>query len=121
MTEDSAKLAQLPEAPPDIGGCDPVAQESATDERQYARKQREIELEGSRYELVARKTYAERVFWLVAIWIGLVLCIVVLSGYEIGPKIADGVLVALITGLSVNVIGLLAIVINYLFPKRGKD
>ena len=61
-------------------------------------------------------------FWLVA-----VLGIIWAAGYSEhpmtfvgirGPKISDAVQIALISGLSVNVIGLLAIVINYLFPKR---
>lgn len=83
-----------------------------------------LELESRRHDLEARKKYGRAVFWLVAIWILLVLAIVVWSGYSDvvhryrGPKLSDGVLIALISGLSVNVIGLLTIVVTYLFPKR---
>ena len=98
----------------------------------FARQKDDLEISGIRLDLEARKTYARRVFWLVVAWIFAVLAIVVCSGVKYcsdsaKPEtcrtlliIPDGVLIALITGLSVNVVALLAIVISYLFPKRSK-
>ena len=115
MTIDS-KLEKMRE----VDG-DPNDEIAKKEHAHYVSQKRKQELEEGEYDLEARKTYAERIFWLVVFWIIVVLYIVVCSGYWYGPKLSDGVLIALITGLSVNVIGLLVIVINYLFPKRGKD
>ena len=115
MTIDS-KVEKIKEAEGCLG--DDLAGKERDD---FLAQKRQQELDEGAYDLDARKRYGERIFWLVVAWIAVVLVIVVVSGYSNGPKLSDGVLIALITGLSVNVIGLLAIVINYLFPKRGKD
>ncbi len=134
MTTEQIPLQKLPDAAPDVGEADEVVKRTATEEVEtYLKAKRDIELAGATYELDARKSYGKRIFWLVVAWLVVVLGIVILAGYadrpiysfqsrEIyGPKISDGVLIALITGMSVNVIGLLAIVVNYLFPKRGSN
>lgn len=127
MTKGVEKLGQLPKLVPDLSGHDPVVKRISDQEsNQYEHQKQELELAGGRYELEARKRFGTWIFVLVAMWIAAVMVIVILAGYsetkifgEVpGPKVPDGVLIALISGMSVNVIGLLAIVINYLFPKR---
>ena len=60
---------------------------SVADERSHEEAQnialdgQRVTLEGQRYDLAAKKSYGTRIFWLVAIWIGLVLAVVVWSGY----------------------------------------
>jgi hypothetical protein len=97
----------------------------------YEEAHKDLDLQDKSQYIKARKTYAARVYWLVLGWLIATLLIVLFSGYPgerislfglnmLGPKISDPVLIALISGTSVNVIGLLAIVIAYLFPKREK-
>lgn len=69
--------------------------------------------------LDARRTYAWRIFCLLCLWVTLTYATVIASGYEKCPiQLSDTVLLALITSGSVNIIGLFAVVLNYLFPKR---
>ena len=126
MPAKSAKLDQLPKRVPDLSGRDPVVKATSDKEAEdYERQKRKLELEGGKYELEARKTYGKLIFWLVTSWIAAVLILIAAAGYSEkplshfrGPTISDNVLIALITGMSVNVIALLAIVVSYLFPKR---
>ncbi|MBU0719150.1 MAG: hypothetical protein KJ749_12945 [Planctomycetes bacterium] len=130
MSGDTEKLDRLPESAPDISSADPADKELGDREQQdLKRAAGKLKLEGERYELGARKTYGKLIFALVVAWIVAVLVLVFLAGYSErplmyefkGPTIPDSVLIALITGMSVNVIALLAVVINYLFPKRPES
>lgn len=66
-----------------------------------------------------RRTYANRLFWLVAVWLVVIGLIVLLHGFSHVPFTLSGaVLTTLIGSTTVSVLGLFAIVANYLFPKR---
>lgn len=66
----------------------------------------------------ARKQYARCIFVLLCVWVTSIMATVVASGHkDCAIKLSDPVLIALITGVSINIIGLFAIVANYLFPK----
>lgn len=65
-----------------------------------------------------RKKYAGKIFWLVCCWLFVLTVIVACTGVGV-MALSDTVLVALISGASVNIIGLMVIVANYLFPKNG--
>lgn len=65
-----------------------------------------------------RKNYAGKIFWLVCGWLLVLAAIVGCTGLGV-MSLSDTVLVALISGASVNIIGLMVIVANYLFPKNG--
>lgn len=75
-----------------------------------------------------RKTYAGKIFILVAGWLAGVFIILLLSGWQHSAwfpychpfHLSDKVLMTLIGGTSASVIGLMVIVANYLFPKNGK-
>lgn len=119
------KLTELSRitAPPEPA-VDAVAKNEEID---YERETKALQLEDRRHYVDARKNYSRWIFGLVVVWLVALLVIVVASGYAntkmpvgdcVGPKISDGVLIALITGTSANIIGLLTIVIMYLFPKR---
>jgi len=70
-------------------------------------------------DMSARKNYARCIFFLLVAWLGLVFSVVIASGYKACPiYLSDAVLIALISGASVGVIGLFAIVANYLFPRK---
>lgn len=77
------------------------------------------ELEGLKQDRQQRKEFAVKIYWLIVCWLGGVAILLFLVGWGgCGFRLSDAVLVALISGTSANVIGLLAIVILYLFPRR---
>ncbi|MFZ6843565.1 hypothetical protein [Undibacterium sp. RuTC16W] len=69
----------------------------------------------------ARKTYADKVFSLVRIWLIVVGSILIGQGFNryVGFELSDKVLITLIGGTTLNVIGIFTIVANFLFPKNG--
>ena len=76
-------------------------------------------------DLEARKKYAKDVFKLVVSWLLAVLVVVLLDGFALeyaafplGFDLSDKVMMTLLGGTTVNVLGILAIVVRYLFPTR---
>lgn len=66
-----------------------------------------------------RKTYGNRLFKLVVVWLCVVAIILILAGFKIGQfELPTSVLATLIGGATASVIGLFAIVATYLFPKQ---
>lgn len=84
-------------------------------------------LKGLEQDREQRKEFSHKIYALVCIWLGLLIFILCMSAwgihfYPLPSKeffLSDNVLIALITGTSANIIGLMAIVILYLFPKSG--
>jgi hypothetical protein len=59
---------------------------------------------------------------LVAAWIIAVFLLLILQGFSfLGFKLSDAVLLAAIDSTTVNVIGMLLIVLRNLFPPKGTD
>lgn len=79
------------------------------------KRQRIKDVEQDRRE---RRGYAYRIFCLIVVWLWGLAMIVMMDGAMM-LDISDKVLIGLITGTSVNVIGLMAIVAKYLFPKNN--
>ena len=91
----------------------------AKGQEEHEKQKKELELKSLQQDIDERKGYATKIFFLVCVWLATVLLIVAASGCEfIRLTVSDTVLVALISGVSVNIIALFAIVANYLFPKR---
>ena len=68
-----------------------------------------------------RKEFAERVFHFAAIYMAFVGLILFLSGtIDNGFHLSDSVLVTLLRTTTANVIGILAIVVTYLFSRKRK-
>lgn len=66
-----------------------------------------------------RKKYAHRIYCLICFWLAAVLLIVIASGcHNVEIEVPEPVLLALITGLSVNVLGIFIFVVKYLFPSK---
>lgn len=65
-----------------------------------------------------RKEYAEKIFMLVSGWLAALFVLVSFVGNS-KLEVSDNVLLGLITGTSINVIGLMAIVATHIFPKNG--
>ena len=64
-----------------------------------------------------RKVYAARIFWFVALWVLSLMLLLLAQGLDL-LVLSDKVLMTLIGGTTANVLGLFAIVANYLFPKK---
>ena len=66
-----------------------------------------------------RKMYGDRLFKLIVCWLSGVFIIVILHGISVVPfNLSTATLTTLIGSATASVIGLFAIVANYLFPKR---
>ena len=106
-------------------------------EKEHKIRERELLLDGLAADIDARKTYANRIFWLIVAWLSSILLMLLLEGFlgkrEIAVNLAahgiglkatfhfdlsDPVLLALIGGTTGGVVGLFVIVANYFFPKR---
>lgn len=80
------------------------------------RKKHELEVE--RVMLPERKNYASRLFNLSVYWLLFIAGFLLLAGLE-KLKVADSVLIALITTTTANVLGLFYIVARWLFPHKN--
>jgi hypothetical protein len=74
-----------------------------------------------------REKYAPKILRLIQVWLSVVVAILLLDGVGIPSErwrvtfdLSDQVLLALIGGTTASVIGLLVIVITYIFPRRNK-
>ena len=79
-------------------------------------KKLEEQLKDSQQNREQRKEYAGKIFYLVAGWLVSLIAIIVMAGFK-WLALSDAVIISLITGATVNIIGLMVIVANYLFPK----
>ena len=98
----------------------------------YDLQRKAVALFGERQDIGERKSYALKLFVLLACWMGFVAICFLLAGFGNGTHAAiyagkigfpffylsDTVLVALLAGATVNLIALFAIVAWYLFPKK---
>jgi hypothetical protein len=79
-------------------------------------------LRGLKQDIDERKKYAKYFFVLACFWLAAITILLVLQGFgSLWPilfKLADNVLLAVIGSTTVNVLGILYVVANYLFPKR---
>lgn len=66
-----------------------------------------------------RKMYGNRLFGLVVVWLIVIGLVILLHGFTFIPfELSVAVLTTLIGSTTASVLGLFAIVANYLFPKR---
>jgi|SRR5579859_5764362 len=100
---------------------DPQTRQEEDDlEKEHAR----AILRGVKQDIEERKKYARRFFILACFWLAAITVLLVLQGFGsfwfgLMPfKLADTVLLAVIGSTTVNVLGILYVVANYLFPKR---
>jgi len=88
-------------------------------------EQRQIlELRSLGQDIGERRKYANRSFNLIVSWLAIVLYIVLAQGFGVGLfnygrfALSDAVLIALITTTTGSIIGIVLIVMRYLFPRR---
>ena len=66
-----------------------------------------------------KKEFSKFIKGLVIAWVAFIVFMVVFSGVKL-IQLSDSVLVALIAGTSVNIIGLIMIIVRHLFPSSEK-
>lgn len=130
-------LSRIVVEPKPEGSMRKQAKKFVQQEAQYvSRRAKKLHEDGLEHDLESRKKYGPLIFKLVITWLFLVLGTVWASAIAITiptkwggwcgkwiPTISafdlsDGVLIALVTGATVNVIGLLYAVVKYTFPIR---
>lgn len=83
----------------------------------------EAELDSLKTDTQAKKTYANRIFYLAAAWLGAVFIVILFQGFNWWSwKLSDSVVISLVAGATTGVIGLMAAVLAYNFrmPKPSK-
>ncbi len=69
-----------------------------------------------------RNKFADKLFYLIVLWILGVFYLLIASGFQAGNlfrlTIPENVLLAVIGGTTASIIGLLYVVVKYMFPKR---
>jgi hypothetical protein len=104
---------------------------SEPDEPDSATRKEQQELDGQErlalltgmvQDIAERKKYSGRIFWLLAFWLGGIFILLLLQGGS--PyhwfSLSDSVLIAAISGTTINVIGIFIVVTRYLFPSGGQ-
>jgi hypothetical protein len=92
------------------------------EQRWYSREKRRVQLEGLMNDVAARKTWGERVFWLLVAWLAADFICVCADGFVWnGFHVSDTIVITLITTTTANVLGLGYVVAKYLFPTTKDD
>lgn len=101
--------------------------ETNSESEDLARAAKKVDIEGRKQDIKERKAYADRIFWLVVAWLVFVGYILIAHGARwpwmaqyLGFNLPEAVLIALITTTTGGVVGILLIVVQYLFPRRSK-
>jgi hypothetical protein len=99
--------------------------ETALERARLENARLEEELTGLRQDTAERKKYAGRFFLLSSAWISIITVILLLQGFgslwfgKFPFKLSEPIVLATIGSTTVNILGILFIVANYLFPKKG--
>ncbi|HEY3197863.1 MAG TPA: hypothetical protein VGJ57_07600 [Nitrospirales bacterium] len=79
---------------------------------------KQAQLESYIQDVKARGEYARKIFWLIVGWISGMFILLLLQGFgSFGFKLSDTVLIAAISGTTLNILGIFVIVANYIFRK----
>lgn len=91
------------------------------EEKEYEKAEKAARLKSLRQNIEERKEYAKKIYHLIVWWLVGVFVVLLLNGFGwlSGFELSDKVLITLIGGTTVNVLGIFAIVANYLFNKKG--
>ena len=103
-------------------GSESSESRSKTDLEKYSLEAEALESwrlqnESYRQDIRLRKKWADRVFWFTVVIIMFVFVVVVANGLCERMEVSDSVLIALISSVAVESIGITAIVARYLFKQ----
>ena len=98
--------------------------ETQIEEEDLERQRTKALIKGIEQDIGERKKYAKRFFTLACCWLAAITLLLLLHGFGsfwfgLMPfRLPDNVLLAVIGSTTVNVLGILYVVANYLFPKK---
>jgi hypothetical protein len=84
---------------------------------QYDQEERRTKLLGMNQDIQERKKFAQRIFWMVVMWLFVILGIIIAEGLH-WLDIPQAVTIALIGSTTINVTAFFVIVTKYLFPGK---
>ena len=84
----------------------------------YEKELKILELKSKEQDIDMRREYADKTSLFVCIYMCFVFFLIFLSCSPSTFQMSDTVLITLLGTTTINVIGLFAIVMNYLFPKK---
>jgi hypothetical protein len=84
---------------------------------QYDQEERRTRLLGLNQDIQERKKFAQRIFWMVVMWLFVILGIIIAEGLHL-LDIPQAVTIALIGSTTINVTAFFVIVTKYLFPGK---
>lgn len=88
--------------------------------QKIAIEDRREDLENKKQNRNQRKSYGNKLFVFLCVYMGLVFLVLLLCGFSLfGFTLSDTVLIALITTTTANVVGIFAFVVHYLFPTKN--
>jgi hypothetical protein len=82
---------------------------------EFTKKFKKLKNDDYEQDIKLRKHFSWATFSLLCVWMVIVASLLAFSG------LSDGVLIALISGATVQIIGLYYIVLRYIFPSRNSD
>lgn len=84
-----------------------------------AEEAKKAQLASYKQDVEHRAEYAPKIFWLIVGWIIGIFLLLALQGFHAKDfNLSDSVLIALISGTTLNVLGMFVIVANYIFRKQ---
>jgi magnesium-transporting ATPase (P-type) len=103
----------------DIKKEDKISEDIDQELKRVELQQKTEHLERNKQDRTERKSYANKVFYLISVFICLTLLIVFLAGFKCGSfQLSDTVLTVLLSTTTVNVIGIFMVVMKYLFRDK---
>ena len=102
----------------DVSTSNEEVRERAEEEVDEDRRAKKLDNDIKEQDKDERKTYAERSFSLVSLWLLLIMVIMIAIGLD-KMHFSDNVIITLLTTTTVEVIGIYFIVSRYLFPPKG--
>ena len=99
---------------------DVVITPAASEEAEFFSRKGDLKLRGILQDIEERKKYANYFFRLACSWLFIITTILILQGFDgfYSFKLQDNIVLAVIGSTTVNILGILYVVANYLFPKR---
>mgnify|MGYP001549504396 CR=1 FL=1 len=97
---------------------DEKTKEEKTD---YDKERKSLENLQFKEDIEARKSYANKMFVMISVWLSFMILIVMIHGFGHDKswfQLSDTVLVTLITTTTGSVLGLFTIIVNYLFKTK---
>ena len=79
---------------------------------------KKLEIKSKEQDIDMRREYADKTYLFVCVYMCFVFFLIFLACSPSTFQMSDGVLITLLGTTTINVIGLFAIVMSYLFPKK---